>query len=78
MNVLTWIVVVVLLIAFALFIGARCIEYTIEYWVGQIRHAPVDVPRTPCYVAAIFVGWNIAVPCAVITWITSAVWERPV
>ncbi len=67
MNVLTGIVIVVLLLAFAVFVGARCIEYTLEYWIAQARHAPVDISRTPCYIAAVFVGWNIAAPCAIIT-----------
>lgn len=77
MNVLGLAILTILLVLFGVFIGGRLIEYSIEYWVGQFKDSPVDIPRGPCYAAGFFFGWNIGIPAGVITWITSMVWERP-
>lgn len=53
--------------ALIMWLGGLIIEDTIETWASFSRGHPVDVPLLPCSVAAIFVGWNIAIPVWLIT-----------
>ena len=71
------IVVIALLIVFAVTIGGWMIEYSVEYWISMAKGEPVDVSYGISCVAALFIGWNIGIPAAVITWISSMVWDRP-
>ncbi len=73
MDALIVLIVWILLIAFVITVGGWCIEYTLEYWLSRNKAQAVDVSYFLCCGAALFVGWNIGIPAAIITKIHSSV-----
>ncbi len=71
MNVGTLFIMVIVLGLLGAFIGGLLVEYTLEFWLSRIADEPVDVSYGWCAVAGFFIGWNIGIPAAFITWICS-------
>jgi len=65
------VIAVLAVLFFGFTIGSRMIRYNVEFWILKITHKEVDVNFWLCGVAGVFVGWNIAIPCTLVTWIVS-------
>lgn len=70
-------VVVLLLLIFAIAIGGRIVEYTLEYWIGVAYGRPVDVSYRLSCILAPFVGWNICIIGAIAARIHSTINTYP-
>jgi len=57
------------LIGFGFFIGGWLVQYSIEFWASRFGNKEVDASYLLCCIAGVFVGWNIAIPIALLTWV---------
>ena len=69
MNVGCYAITVVVLILIGAFVGGLLIQYVVEYWASRMKEEPVDAPYWACCIGGVFIGWNIAIPVALVTWI---------
>jgi len=68
-----------LLVVFVIgfFIGGYCIQYTLEYWIGYHKAEVVDVSFLMCGIIGVFLGWNLGIVAALVTWVVSLFITNP-
>jgi hypothetical protein len=68
-GVLGCLVVIFLIVCFGVFIGGAMLQYIIEFWASRNAEQPVDVAYWKCCLLGLPLGWNVAIPAVIITWI---------
>lgn len=59
------------ILAGAFFGGGWLVQYNVEHWATWNKGSDVDVSYWKCCIAGVFVGWNLAVPATLVTWVIS-------
>lgn len=77
MNVIEVLIVMIVLGLIGAFVGGLMIQYEIEFWIELITDRHVDIAYWKCCIGGIFIGWNLAVPVLLVTWIVDAATEQP-